>query len=168
MSLTPEELDHIKRAFKRMHEEIQQLWLEKQLLRNHIIDSGWMPEADLDAAIEKGKKHPTNILHMKETFAESEQSLAELGLADWLAKLREKLSSKRLNLITQSPKSCCPVTVSSVFTLSSCFVKYVIASTGGRNGWPEKGPQGRPQGLNRVRKTAMISKARSEGGSRRG
>jgi hypothetical protein len=83
--MTPEELDEIKRAFKRLQEVSQELWLEKQLLRNLIIDSEWMPESELDEGIEKGKKNPINVRQMTEHWAQSEQTLAELGIDDWLA-----------------------------------------------------------------------------------
>jgi hypothetical protein len=87
--MTPEELDQFKRVLGRMHREIQELWAEKQLLRNLIIDSGWMSERDVDSGLEGGKRHPANIRSVKEHFAPSEQALAELGLDEWLAAFDE-------------------------------------------------------------------------------
>jgi hypothetical protein len=84
-TMTPEELDFIKRALKQLRESSKETWLEKQLLRNLIIDSGWMPERELDLAIERGKAHPANVRQTDETWADSEQTLAEMGLSDWLA-----------------------------------------------------------------------------------
>jgi hypothetical protein len=82
--VTPEELDCVKGGLKRMHEPLKELWLEKQLLRNLILDSGWMPEGKLDLAIVQGKIHPENIRQVEQQFAADEQRLAEIGLGDWL------------------------------------------------------------------------------------
>jgi hypothetical protein len=67
-----------------MQQEIERQWIENQLLRNHIIDSGWMSEQAVDAALERGRMHPKNVRSVREHFALSEQMLAELGLAEWL------------------------------------------------------------------------------------
>lgn len=83
--MTPEELNHVKRALKIQGEEAQQLWLEKQLLRNLILDSGWMTERDLDHAIEAAKTDPENIRQVREHFANSEELHARIGIGDWLA-----------------------------------------------------------------------------------
>lgn len=84
------ELDAVKRLFKQKHDVLKELWFEKQLLRNLILDSGWMTAAALDTAIADGKKIPANIRQVEENFASSEQMLAEIGLADWLAALERE------------------------------------------------------------------------------
>lgn len=43
-----------------------------------------MPEHDLDAGLEQAKRRPENSRQVTEHFAESEQTLAELGLDEWL------------------------------------------------------------------------------------
>jgi hypothetical protein len=88
--MTPEELSFIKVLFKRKDDAAKDLWLEKQLLRNLILDSGWMQECDLDSAVAKGKNLPENIQKIGEHFALSDQMLAEIGLADWLADFDKK------------------------------------------------------------------------------
>jgi hypothetical protein len=88
--MTDEELDSLKRLLKRHDDAMKEVWLEKQLLRNLIIDSGWMPERQLDAAIEHGKALPANREHVAENFASSDRLLAEIGLADWLADFERK------------------------------------------------------------------------------
>lgn len=80
--MTPEERDHLKRVLRRVQQEIQELWMEKQLLRNLIIDSGWMSEQRLDSAIEQGRGHQHNIQKANENVAASEHALAEFGLAE--------------------------------------------------------------------------------------
>jgi hypothetical protein len=89
-AMTSEDWEKIKPSLKRLHEEIQELWMEKQLLRNLIIDSGWMPERDLDTNLEKAKTHPENIRQTKEHWRQSEQTLAELGLDEWLAEFEKR------------------------------------------------------------------------------
>jgi hypothetical protein len=84
-TMTPEELDVIKIAFGRLQEVQKEAWLERVLLRNLIVDSGLMTEAELDSAIQWGKNHPGNLRQMELAWAESDQKLAEIGLADWLA-----------------------------------------------------------------------------------
>jgi hypothetical protein len=66
------------------------LWLEKQLLRNLILDSGSMRESELDAAIERGKALPQNREQAREHFSGSDQLLAQIGIEDWLAALDER------------------------------------------------------------------------------
>jgi hypothetical protein len=78
------ELDFIKKMLKRQDDATKEIWLEKQLLRNLILDSGWMAEATLDAAIANAKKLPENTQQVAEHFSSSDQLLAEIGLADWL------------------------------------------------------------------------------------
>ena len=78
------ELDFIKRMFKAKDDAAKDLWLEKNLLRNLILSSGWMAEQELDSAIADAKKLPANIRQVEEHFASSDQMLAEIGLADWL------------------------------------------------------------------------------------
>jgi len=73
----------------------KELWLEKQLLRNLILNSGWMSEAELDSVLETGAKLPENIQQVKEHFADSDQKLAEIGLADWLAAFDQKFPRKQ-------------------------------------------------------------------------
>jgi hypothetical protein len=85
-----EDWDRIKAILKSLHGETQNVWVEKVLLYNLIIDSGWMSEKDLDAGIEKGKKHPQNIRLAKEHWADSEQTLAEIGLDEWLAEFEKR------------------------------------------------------------------------------
>ena len=82
--MTPEELDRVKLSLRRMHLVVQEIWTEKQLLRNLIIDSGWMAQRDLDLGLESGKLLPENRRQVEEHFAMSEQALAELGLDEWL------------------------------------------------------------------------------------
>lgn len=88
--MTSEDWDRVKAVLTRLREVTQELWLEKQLLWNHIIDSEWMTEAELDAAIAQGKDHPANIQQMQEVWTDSEQSLAELGLEQWLADFEKR------------------------------------------------------------------------------
>ena len=88
--MTTEEWDKIKYVLKRLREETQNVWLEKVMLYNLIISSGWMSEPDLDQGLENGKKHPDNIRQMKESWSDSEQTLAELGLDEWLAEFDKK------------------------------------------------------------------------------
>jgi hypothetical protein len=83
--MTDEDWDKIKPLLKRLHEEIQEMWVGKQLLRNLIIDSQWMPVSELDGGIEKAKKHPENMRQAREHWSQSVQTLAELGLDEWLA-----------------------------------------------------------------------------------
>jgi len=64
--------------------------MEKQLFRNLIIDSQWMPENELDASLEVAKKHPDNIRQSDENWVQSDQALAELGLDDWLAEFEKR------------------------------------------------------------------------------
>ena len=96
------ELDFIKNVLKRKDDATKELWLEKQLLRDLILDSGWMSEPDLDAAIADGKKLPENIRHVEENFASSDQMLAKIRLADvsieWVFQIRvhEKTFSRNL------------------------------------------------------------------------
>lgn len=92
--MTPQELDFIKVLFKRKDDAAKELWLEKQLLRNLILDSGWMSEHDLDSALAYGKTLPHNIRQVEEHFASSDQMLAELGLGDWLADFEKKYPRK--------------------------------------------------------------------------
>lgn len=88
--MTSEELNFIKGILKRKDDAAKELWLEKQLLRNLILDSGWASEQDLDSAVADGKNLPENIRQVEEHFALSDQQLAEIGLADWLAELEKK------------------------------------------------------------------------------
>lgn len=88
--MNSEDWDRIKPVLKRLRDEMQDVWLEKVLLYNLIIDSGWMSEKDLDEGIEKGKKHPDNIRQLKESWSDSEQTLAEIGLEEWLAEFEKK------------------------------------------------------------------------------
>lgn len=83
--MTPAEIDALKIGIRRMHKAMTELWLEKVLLRNLIIDSGWKSERDLEAAIDSGKRHPQNIRQVQEHFAADEEALARIGLSDWLA-----------------------------------------------------------------------------------
>jgi hypothetical protein len=92
--MTPEELDSLKRILKRQDDTLKELWLEKQLLRNVIIDSGWMSEHDLDAAIARGKKLPENLHQLEDNFASSNQMLAEIGIEDWLADFEKRYPNK--------------------------------------------------------------------------
>lgn len=85
-----DELNYIKGLLKRKDDVAKDIWFEKQLLRNLILDSGWMGEAELDAAIEDGKKLPDNLREVAENFASSDQKLAEIGLADWLRDFEKK------------------------------------------------------------------------------
>ena len=48
-----------------------------------------MSEPELDAALTRELAHPANIRQADEFWAIPEQTLAEIGLADWLAKLDE-------------------------------------------------------------------------------
>jgi len=89
-AMTPEELDLVKRALKRQHDSAKELWLEKQLLRNLILDSGWMAERALDLLIEGAKSYPENVRQVEEHFASDDQLLAEIGLGDWLADFDKK------------------------------------------------------------------------------
>ena len=91
--MTPQEIEALKVVLKRQDNITRELWLEKQLLRNFIIDSGWMKEQDLDSAIEHGKKHPKNIQQVEEHFASSDHLLAEIGIDDWLADFERKYPS---------------------------------------------------------------------------
>lgn len=84
------ELEFIKRVLKRQDDAAKELWLEKQLLRNLILDSGWMAEADLDAAVEHAKTLPENLRQIADNFASSDRLLAEIGLADWLADFEKR------------------------------------------------------------------------------
>jgi hypothetical protein len=88
--MTSEELEFIKVMLKRKDDATKEVWLEKQLLRNLILDSGWMSERDLDSALADGKNLPENIREVAEHFAVSDQQLAEIGLADWLADFDRK------------------------------------------------------------------------------
>jgi hypothetical protein len=83
--MTPQEMDEVKSSLKRLHEGTKEIWLEKVLLWNLILDSGWMNERDLALAIAQGKAHPENIRQTEEHFATDEHRLAEIGIADWLA-----------------------------------------------------------------------------------
>lgn len=89
-TMTPEELDSVKKALRTMQDSTKEVWIEKQLMRNLILDSGWMTEPDLDSAVERGKKQPANILLADQFFAAAEQKLAEIGLAAWLADFDQK------------------------------------------------------------------------------
>jgi len=88
--MTSEELNFVKGILKRQDDSAKEVWLEKQLLRNLILDSGWMSEADLDAAIAVAKKLPQNVRYVEETFAVSDQKLAEIGISDWLSEFDKK------------------------------------------------------------------------------
>jgi hypothetical protein len=88
--MTPEELDLFKKALKHHHDALKEMWTEKVLLRNVIIDSGWMTEPNLDAAIARAKANPTIIRQVEEFWAGSEQKLAELGLDSWLEDFDEQ------------------------------------------------------------------------------
>jgi hypothetical protein len=85
--MTLEELDALKHVLKQMRNEIKELWLEKQILRNLIVDSNWMSPDGLDLGLEQAKKDPLNIRDMDENFAASDQTLAEIGLPEWLEAL---------------------------------------------------------------------------------
>jgi hypothetical protein len=91
--MTQEELDALKVLLKLQKETTKGLWLEKQLLRNFILDSGWLKEQDLDFAIERGKKDAKNVQEVEEHFAASDQALAEIGIEDWLADFERKYPS---------------------------------------------------------------------------
>jgi hypothetical protein len=84
------ELAFIKRALKSKDDAMKELWLEKQLLRDLILDSGWMAERDLDVSIENRKRLPENIRQVAEHFASSDKKLAEIGLGGWLADFDKK------------------------------------------------------------------------------
>jgi len=88
--MTSEELNFIKGLLKRKDDAAKEIWLEKQLLRNLILDSGWMSEQDLNSAVADGKRDPQNIREVEEHFAGSDQQLAEIGLSDWLADFDKK------------------------------------------------------------------------------
>jgi hypothetical protein len=85
--MTTVDLELVKRVLKRLHEETKEVWLERVLLRNLIIDSGWMPERELDEGLASAKIHPNNVRLADKAWADSEQKLAEVGLADWLEDL---------------------------------------------------------------------------------
>lgn len=84
------EIDLLKELLRRKEQAAKEVWLEKQLLRNIILDSGSMSEAELDAAIESAKKLPDNLRQVEEHFVSSDQLLAEIGLADWLRDFEKK------------------------------------------------------------------------------
>jgi len=67
-----------------MRDEIKGIWLEKQILRNLIIDSGWMSPSALDSGLDRATRDPQNICDMNNTFAQSDQMLAEIGIEEWL------------------------------------------------------------------------------------
>jgi hypothetical protein len=83
--MTPQEWDRVKNALNRLQQSQKELWLEKALLRNLIIDSGWMTESDLDAALERGKNRPENRQQVEKSFESSDDLLALLGFEDWNA-----------------------------------------------------------------------------------
>lgn len=84
------ELDFVKHALRRQDQAGKELWLEKQLLRNLILDSGLMSERELEEKIETAKKLPENLRQVAEQFASSDQQLAEIGLGDWLAEFDKR------------------------------------------------------------------------------
>lgn len=88
--MTLEETEQMKVVLKRLYEVIHREWLDRQILRNLIINSGWMSEDDLDAGIAHSRKLPENIRQMKEHFADSEQSHAEIGL-EYLSEILDRL-----------------------------------------------------------------------------
>jgi len=82
-----------KRSLKIQLDTMKQLWLEKALLRNLILDSRLMSEQDLAVAIIRAKDDPANIQQVNQAWAEAEDLLAEIGIGDWLAQF-EKLYPK--------------------------------------------------------------------------
>lgn len=88
--MNQDELNAAKAFLKRKDDAAKEIWLEKQLLRNLILDSNWMSEPDLDSAIEAAKKLPENLRQVEENFASSDQALAEIGLGDWLRDFERK------------------------------------------------------------------------------
>lgn len=90
MAVSGEDVERVKIVLKHLHELLKQEWLEKQLMRNLIIDSEWMSEGELDSGIALAKTLPENIREADENFAGSEQSLAEIGLDDWLELLEKR------------------------------------------------------------------------------
>jgi len=79
------------REFLRKYSDmIEGLWLERVCYRNLILDSGAIPEIELDQMIEEAKRNPENQRIAAEVFAEGRKALAEFGLQDALRNLAAK------------------------------------------------------------------------------
>lgn len=83
-NIAPEEWLVIKRTFRRFQGIQKNAWLERVLLRNLILDSGWMSEEDLDSAVQQGMSDPVNLRLTEEWWADSDKKLAQMGLSNRL------------------------------------------------------------------------------------
>ena len=92
--MTSEELNAVKGIIKRLDNALREIWLERVLLQNLILDSDWMSEKELDSAIVIGVRNPQNIQAVEEHFSASDKFLAEIGLDDWLSDFETKYPSK--------------------------------------------------------------------------
>jgi hypothetical protein len=82
--MTDEEIDFVKKTVKRLNDSLKEVWTERNLVRNLIIERGWMTEPHLDAAIALLKAHPAIMRQVENHWASAEQQLAEIGLDSWL------------------------------------------------------------------------------------
>jgi len=80
--------------FRKYSDMIEELWLERQLYRNFILDRNLIPETDLDSLVETAKHNPENRRMAAETFAGSRKALAEFGLSDTIRNLASKAPAK--------------------------------------------------------------------------
>jgi hypothetical protein len=88
--MTDEEIDFVKKAFKRNFDSLRGVWLERVLLWNLILESRWMTEPNLKATIARAKARPDVLRQAEEFWAASDQELAEIGIEDWLANFDKK------------------------------------------------------------------------------
>ncbi len=79
-----------REVFRKYSDMIQGLWLERVCYRNLILNSGAIPEIELDQMIEEAKRDPENQRIAAASFAEGRKALAEFGLPDALRSLAAK------------------------------------------------------------------------------
>jgi hypothetical protein len=79
------------REFLRKYQDmIENLWLENVCYRNLILDSGAIPEAELEQMIREAKNNPENQKIAADLFAPGRKALIEFGLDDAVRLLSSK------------------------------------------------------------------------------
>jgi len=86
--------ERAREFFRKYSDMIEEIWLEKQLYRNFILDRNIIAEAELDSLVEAAKHDPENLRVARETFAGSRKALAEFGLSDMIQRIASRPPSK--------------------------------------------------------------------------
>jgi hypothetical protein len=68
-----------RELFRKYHDVIKDLWIEKQVCYNLIVDKGIITASELERGLEAAKRNPEYRQMADEVFAASGKLLAEFG-----------------------------------------------------------------------------------------